>query len=230
MSNAALPGSDPASLARIGEQVRARLEDMPGVLPIGDGRFDLYRYDGFLSDDACAAMIALVDADAQPSTVFSTATDKPPRTSHTCRMDGTDPQVAAVEAAIDALTGLPHSETIQGQRYRPGDYFTVHNDYFAAGQPYSDAVAAEGGQRTWTAMIFLNVPDSGGRTHFSEMGLKIAPRPGTLLVWNNLGRDGLGNRWSHHEGMPVEAGEKYVLTKWYRERAWTPGAAVVHRR
>ena len=79
-------------------------------------------------------------------------------------------------------------------------------------------------------MIFLNQPEAGGRTRFAELALEIAPRTGTLLAWNNLGRDGLANRWSHHEGMPVEAGSKYVLTKWYREREWTPGAATAHRR
>lgn len=227
---ASLPGSDPALLARIGDTVRARLDATQGAARLTDERFDLYRIDDFLTPDACAAMIALVDAGAQPSTVFATATDKPPRTSHTCRMDGADPRVAEVEAAIDALIGLPHSETIQGQRYRPGDYFILHNDYFAAGQPYSEAVAAEGGQRSWTAMIFLNQPEEGGHTRFAELGLEIAPRTGTLLAWNNLGRDGLPNPWSHHEGMPVAAGSKYVLTKWYRERPWTPGAAIPHRR
>jgi prolyl 4-hydroxylase len=225
-----LPGSDPAYLARIGDETRARLDATPGTVRLTDDRLDLYQVRNFLGAVACARMIALVDADAQPSTVFTAATGRPLRTSHTCRMNAADPQVAEVEAAITGLLGLPHSETIQGQRYRPGDYFVVHNDYFAAGQPYSEAVAAEGGQRTWTAMIFLNEPEAGGRTHFAELGLHITPRTGTLLAWNNLGRDGLPNRWSHHEGMPVEAGEKYVLTKWFREREWTPGAAIVHRR
>jgi len=29
------------------------------------------------------------------------------------------------------------------------------------------------------------------------------------------------NDFSLHQGMPVEAGVKYVLTKWYRERPWS---------
>jgi prolyl 4-hydroxylase len=109
---------------------------------------------------------------------------------------------------------------VQGQRYTAGQQFRMHNDYFAGGQPYSEAVAREGGQRTWTAMIFLNKPSSGGCTHFPRAQVKVEPEPGALLTWNNNDRQGLSNPYSHHEGMVVETGVKYVLTKWFREREW----------
>ena len=28
------------------------------------------------------------------------------------------------------------------------------------------------------------------------------------------------NHFSLHQGMPVTAGTKYIITKWYRERPW----------
>jgi prolyl 4-hydroxylase len=30
--------------------------------------------------------------------------------------------------------------------------------------------------------------------------------------------DGSPNPWTLHEGMPVDRGTKYIVTKWYRER------------
>jgi prolyl 4-hydroxylase len=228
-----LPGSDPARLAAIGDAVRARLDAAPQAERAEVVGVDMYFVRDFLSPEECAALIALIDADVKPSVVFRADGDgPPPRTSETCKLPASRPEVAEVEARMIALTGLAldHSETVQGQRYKVGQQFTVHNDYFAAGQPYSARVAAEGGQRTWTAMAFLNVPEAGGRTHFPPLGLEIAPEAGMLLVWNNLDRQGLPNARSHHAGLPVEAGVKYVLTKWFRERLWTPGAADDHRR
>ena len=43
---------------------------------------------------------------------------------------------------------------------------------------------------------------------------------GTLLIWNNLNAEGEPNTNTLHQGMPVLAGVKYVITKWYRERPW----------
>ena len=69
-------------------------------------------------------------------------------------------------------------------------------------------------------MVFLNSPEAGGCTNFPTAGLIITPRTGNLLVWNNMDALGTPNSASLHQGMPVERGMKYVLTKWYRERPW----------
>ena len=65
-----------------------------------------------------------------------------------------------------------------------------------------------GGQRTWTAMVFLNTPDGGGQTNFPEAGIKVSPVTGNLLAWNNLDALGEPNRKSLHQGMPVTAGRQ----------------------
>ena len=69
-------------------------------------------------------------------------------------------------------------------------------------------------------MTFLNVPQQGGETFFKRIGVKITPRRGSLVTWNNLDARGDPNAHSLHQGMPVLAGVKYIITKWYRERPW----------
>lgn len=180
----------------------------------------------FLSAEECEQLIALIAADAKPSTSLKAANKPSRRTSATCRLSADEPMVAEVERRMVQLLSLParHSETVQGQRYEPGQHFLMHNDYFAGGQPYSETVAAEGGQRTWTAMVFLDEPAAGGCTRFPRAFIEVVPRRGALLTWNNLNRDGSPNRHSHHEGATVESGEKHVLTKWFREREWQGSA------
>ncbi len=221
-----LPGSDQQALARFGEAVCRRLDETPGATKLQATNLDIYTFRDFLSVEECSALVELIDADAQPSSILSTSGNTGKRTSHTCKLPGEHPLVAEVERRMADLLGLPlaNSETLQGQRYSPGQQFKLHNDYFAGGQAYSEAVASEGGQRTWTAMVFLNRPEIGGCTNFPRAGVKVAPEAGTLLAWNNNDGEGLSNPYTHHEGMLVEAGVKYILTKWFREREWRSSA------
>ena len=39
-------------------------------------------------------------------------------------------------------------------------------------------------------------------------------------TWNNADPEGVPNPWTIHAGRPVEAGVKYVITKWYRTQRW----------
>jgi prolyl 4-hydroxylase len=222
-----LPGSDRALLARFGRTVGERLVQDGRARKLPALNLDIFMIADFLSPEECAQLIALIDSGAKPSTLLTGAGNDGRRSSQTCRLGSAHPLVAEVERRIGDSLGLPlsHSETVQGQRYAPGQQFKMHNDYFAGGQPYSETVAAEGGQRTWTAMVFLNRPQAGGCTNFPRAHLKVAPLPGALLAWNNNDGQGLTNPYSHHEGMLVEVGVKYILTKWFRERPWHSSAA-----
>jgi prolyl 4-hydroxylase len=226
-----LDGSDARILAQIGERVRAKLDAVPAAERIDAANVDMYVVHGFMSPEECAAMVALVDADLKPSQVFRSGSDPEFRTSLTCNLPRSQELVLAVEQRMAGLLGiaLEQSETLQGQRYTPGQQFKGHHDYFTGGKSYSAAVAQEGGQRTWTAMVFLNEPEVGGSTNFERAGVSVPPRTGTLLTWNNMGRDGLPNSFTRHEGSRVEGGTKHVLTKWFREREWRKlGAGDAH--
>jgi prolyl 4-hydroxylase len=69
-------------------------------------------------------------------------------------------------------------------------------------------------------MIYLNDVEEGGATWFPQAGVRFRPRRGLLLIWNNMALDGKANPATLHEGMPVETGVKYIVTKWFREGRW----------
>jgi prolyl 4-hydroxylase len=175
----------------------------------------------FLDEPTCAALIALIDQKRRPSEIADDVGIANFRTSETCDLDWRIPVVGGVDRRIGDLLGLPlaASEPIQGQRYAPGQEFRPHTDTFEPGGYDYLVHTAETGQRTWTAMIYLNEPEDGGATRFKTIAKTIQPERGTLLAWNNLLPDGRPNPATLHQGMKVRRGTKYIVTKWFRERA-----------
>jgi prolyl 4-hydroxylase len=208
--------------AAVGDYVRNRLLRVPNAFRLPVKEADLFVIRDALTPADCAGLIELIDKDRYPSGILSDTPDPGFRTSESCNMDARHPLVVSVEAKINAVMGIQPElgETIQGQRYAVGQQFKPHHDFFYIDQGYYKAEAETGGQRTWTAMAFLNEPEAGGQTNFPELGVKITPRAGNLFAWNNMDSEGEPNRFTLHQGMPVIAGVKYVITKWFRERPW----------
>jgi len=219
------PGAPSKERARLGQVVGARLEANPDVQAAMVGGAQAYYYPAFLDAAQCDTLIGIIDGNRRPSTLLS---DRPEqedygfRTSDSCDMDRYSPEVAAIDTAIADLLGIPpeRGETIQGQRYAPGQQFRAHHDFFHQNQKYWAEMQRTGGQRTWTAMVYLNDVEEGGATWFPEAGLRVAPRRGLLFAWNNMAPDGRPNTLTLHEGMPVVKGVKYIITKWFREGTW----------
>lgn len=208
-------------LAAIGEAVRSRLLAASGVQRLPLDMLDIFVCPEFLHAEDCAQLVGMIDADAKPSESFpGVAADY--RTSYSCNLDRWDEFVLEIDARICALMGIDpqNGETLQGQRYQPGQQFKAHHDFFHVNQPYWDEQNAHGGQRSWTAMIFLNQPEAGGETAFPMAGISISPRTGLLLMWDNMARDGSPNLATLHAGQPVKSGVKHIVTKWFRERPW----------
>ncbi|MBU7580369.1 MAG: 2OG-Fe(II) oxygenase [Porphyrobacter sp.] len=220
MTDTAVP--DQAALASLGDAVRRRLADDPAVFPIADPRIELFAVGDFLSHAECARLCAMIDAVARPSALHELDYASGFRTSYSGDLDPRDAFIAGISARIDALLGVPAAigEPVQGQRYLPGQEFKPHNDWFYVTESYWPGEEARGGQRSWTAMAYLNTVAAGGATAFTLLGIEIEPKPGVLLLWNNALPDGRPNEATLHAGLPVEAGAKYIITKWYRTRAW----------
>lgn len=212
---------DRAALKAVGDRVRRRLARDAAIRPLQTDQAELYAGPEFLAPGDCDRLIAMVDAVAKPSTLYD-QNDQYTRTSYSGDFDRGDRFVQAIERRFDDLLGLPNSwgETIQGQRYLPGQEFRHHCDWFRTDGDYWPREHATGGQRSWTAMVYLNDVEEGGATAFHYLDMAIPPRRGAILLWNNATPEGEPNLMTMHAGTPPVRGAKYVITKWYRTRPW----------
>jgi prolyl 4-hydroxylase len=209
-------------LWEVGEAVRNTLAKRQGVFKVPATGLEIFVVRDFFSREECAALIKRIDSDLRPSRLLADEPDPEFRTSQTCELHPTDPLVSGLDRRIADFMGLPpeYAETLQGQRYAVGQQFKAHHDFFYTDQPYWPDQEKVGGQRTWTAMGLLNNVEAGGQTFFERAGVRITPKTGNLVIWNNLDLAGEPNTYSLHQGMPVEAGTKYIVTKWFRGRKW----------
>jgi len=216
------PVPDRQALVSLGAAVGVRLAAHPAVYRIETDKVALFALGDFLSADECARLCTMIDAVARPSALHELDYASGFRTSYSGDLDPRDPFVAGISARIDALLGVEAAigEPVQGQRYLPGQQFQAHNDWFYTTEGYWPQEEARGGQRSWTAMAYLNAVEAGGATHFTQLGFQIEPQRGALLIWNNALPDGRPNESTLHAGMPVVQGAKYIITKWYRTREW----------
>ncbi len=181
----------------------------------------LYTIDNFLDQQSCERLIALIDQDLRPSEVTYYNGDDDYRTSKSCFLnEQNDPLVYQLEEKISQTLGIQksYSEPIQAQKYDVGEEFKQHTDYFEPGTREYEQFAGQMGQRTWTFLIYLNQTKKGGATRFVHLQQDFFPQTGKAVIWNNLKADGSPNPATQHHGMPVIAGKKYIITKWFRSR------------
>jgi len=216
------PNPDRKALERVGRQVRARLAADSSVYKVPIENAEVFAVGNFMSPDECSQMMALIDAVARPSELFEDVFIEAYRTSSSGDVDSSDSFVRMIERRLSDLIGLDlaWSEAVQGQRYEPGQEYREHCDWFDTEAAYWKEEVRRGGQRSWTAMVYLNPVEAGGATEFPNLGISFDPQPGALLLWNNATQAGAVNPYTLHTALPVERGVKYVITKWFRTREW----------
>lgn len=204
------------------EPVIERLSREPAIQKVPSPKLTLFVRKNFLEPGLCAELRALIDQDRRPSMVSDYNGDAAFRTSETCDLSSDLPATQEVDRRVAALMGLDpaHGEPLQGQRYSVGQEFKAHTDYFEPTGVDFEKFCSVAGQRTWTAMIYLNDVEAGGATRFKAIDKIVQPETGKLLAWSNLRPDGTPNPSTLHHAMKVRAGLKYVITKWFRERPW----------
>lgn len=188
----------------------------------------MIKIDHFLDETECKDLITLTKSKLRPSEIPDRKGDYYDgfRTSSTCDLPYTkDPLAEVINAKIvDALgLGVGENETIQAQHYAVGQQFKAHYDYFMPGSEDFITYSKDGGQRTWTFMIYLNEECEGGKTEFVNLKTAFTPKTGTALIWNNLLEDGTPNENTLHHAHPITKGEKIVITKWFRETNFRAG-------
>jgi prolyl 4-hydroxylase len=104
--------------------------------------------------------------------------------------------------------------------YRPGQEYRPHVDFFDERQirENRDRIRDYGGQRVVTFLICLRAADRGGETFYPKAGATVTHAAGAAMMHYNVVPDGSPDPRSVHHGMPVEAGEKWLLRTTLRAR------------
>lgn len=124
--------------------------------------------------------------------------------------------VQALNRRLAAATGTDwrQGEALSVLRYQPGQQF----------RPHVDALPNTRNQRIRTVLVYLNEGFSGGATYFVNNALRVTPRAGDAIIFDNVRADGSIDPATQHAGEPVTAGAKWLATRWIRARpfsVWT---------
>jgi prolyl 4-hydroxylase len=185
--------------------------------------------DNVLDADECDALRHLASSRLERSAVVGVAdgvnTVMDIRTSDGAYFHRAENElIHRIDVRASALMRLPedHGEGLQVMRYRVGGEYMPHFDYFQPGEKGSQPHLASGGQRVSTLIMYLDDVEAGGETIFPRIDFSYVPRKGQGLYFEYTAADGSLDPLSLHGGAPVHRGEKWIVTKWMRERAF-PG-------
>lgn len=199
---------------RIGNQLDAKRINYPFT--------QIYIKDNFATPGECELIMDIIDQTATQSFIANPKDEQVVsdyRTSQTADLSYLRyPKLFDLDHRIAELMGLNPllSEVMQGQKYEIGQYYKEHCDFFDRWSGEYKVYCEWMGQRTWTFMLYLNDVHKGGETDFKRLKLKIKPKQGTAVIWNNLYGNGIPNSKTLHEALPPESNPKYIVTKWFR--------------
>ncbi|MBP7453373.1 MAG: 2OG-Fe(II) oxygenase [Ottowia sp.] len=180
-------------------------------------------FGGLLSDEECDALINAARPRLSRSLTVATKTGgeevNADRTSQGMFFQrGESALITKIEARIAKLVNWPeiNGEGIQVLQYVPGTEYKPHYDYFDPSEPGTATILKRGGQRVGTIVMYLREPEKGGGTVFPNVHLSVAPKRGNAVFFSYERPD--PSTRTLHGGAPVTAGEKWIATKWLRER------------
>lgn len=127
-----------------------------------------------------------------------------------------------IERLIKRICYLVNCERSQLEimcvRYKKGEYFGKHVDYFQEHEIDSS------GQRIATFFVYLNTIDKGdgGETEFTKLKIKSRPKKGDAVFWYNKNfKTGEMIPETEHQGNPVTGDiMKYGLNIWIRDKSF----------
>ena len=198
-----------------------------------------------MSAQECDEFLEIAEPRVRRSTVIDSVTGEskvdPIRTSEqTFLPRGKFPIVSSVEERLARITMLPayHGEDMQVLKYQPGQKYDAHHDVGELSSKSGAQLAADGGHRVATVLLYLSDVEEGGETAFpdsewldptagdrngpwsacAEDHVAVKPRKGDgLLFWSITPENEIDPK-SMHAGCPVLKGTKWTATKWIHAR------------
>ncbi len=182
-----------------------------------------------MSPGECDELIALARPRLVPSTVVDPQTGQDVVAGYRNSLGmffrpGESPLIARLDRRFAELMRLPveNGEGLQVLCYGEGGATAPHFDFVAPTNDANRASLARSGQRVSTLLIYLNDVPEGGQTIFPRAGWTIQPRRGSAVCFESCNRRGQLDPQSLHAGQPVLRGQKWVVTKWMRQRPFVP--------
>ena len=241
--DAVLPGGEAEPAVALAQPAAGARRAMPGpqldgaplYIDAGDRQVQVLQtlrhprvvvFGDLLSDAECEGLIAAARQRLARSLTVETHTGgealNVDRTSDGMFFERAESElVARVEQRIARLLNWPveFGEGLQVLRYAPGAQYRPHYDYFDPKERGTPLILRRGGQRLATLVMYLQEPAQGGATTFPDVGLEVAPKRGSAVFFSYERPDPATH--TLHGGAPVLTGEKWVATKWLREREFT---------
>jgi prolyl 4-hydroxylase len=211
----------------------------PGpTLPTSDGPVrvlargaspNLALLEGLMTPAEGEALVALARPRLVPSTVVDPQTGQDVVAGYRNSLGmffrlGENDLVARLDRRFSEAMRLPleNGEGLQVLCYREGGATTAHFDFVAPTNAANQASLARSGQRRSTLLAYLTDVEAGGETVFPRAGWSVEPRRGNAIYFESCNARGQLDAQSLHAGRPVVRGEKWVVTKWMRERRFVP--------
>ncbi len=179
--------------------------------------------DDVISKDDCQQLIDLGKPSLEPSKTLEPTQDNFRTSSHTFLFYNNGNET--VDNVFEIITNmiqvpLENCEGMQLVHYKPGQFYKPHWDYFDTSSDIHIEETRRGGQRTWTAFLYLNDVKEGGTTNFPNINMEVKPKIGRIVYWLNT-LNGNTIEDSLHEAKPPIDCEKWGANIWVREKEFT---------
>ncbi|GMH40574.1 hypothetical protein BSKO_08478 [Bryopsis sp. KO-2023] len=200
-------------------------------------------FPNFINDERADYIVSIAKKKMHPSGVALRRGETAESVGNVRTSSGTfltgydDPQgvLTWLENKIAQVTMIPaeHGEAFNVLRYDLNQRYDAHYDVFDP-----ESYGPQSSMRIATVLTYLSEVEEGGETvlplegvngvyrvlekDFSykdcEHGLRYKPRKGDALLFYSIAPNGTFDRHSLHGGCPVTSGEKWVATKWIRDK------------
>ena len=178
-----------------------------------------------LDADECRALIEMARPRLKPSTLVDPMTgqdvvsDKRTSWGMFFRLEEND-FIARLDRRLSLLMNLPleNGEGLQVLHYPTGAGSEPHFDYLQPTSAANRESIRRSGQRVSTLVAYLNDVPAGGQTLFPALGWATSPLRGNAVYFEYGDDRGQVDARSLHASAPVTQGEKWVVTKWMRQR------------